>query len=310
MPAALKDIYGKGPSYPQPSLLILQDTLQNIIGEFQHVYIVIDALDECADRYKLLRWVKDISRWPGGKLHIMLSSRRERDIEDNLVDIKGLERVSFAGGSANPDIVKFVDEKLAELIIWKKLDPEIQMLVIHALLEGADGSFRWVALQLFELSRCPNVRTLKQKLRALPKDLEETYQQLLSSSSQADDLRRFLNWVAFSARPITLEELAEVVTVDFQSGGRPCYDCDLRYTDPRDVLTVCSGFITEFNGAFNFSPANQTLLTIYPGIVKLSHMSVKDYLLSDQISSGAAAYYSINASQSHCLIAQTSLAYL
>ncbi|KZP14974.1 hypothetical protein FIBSPDRAFT_959263 [Athelia psychrophila] len=39
-------------------------------------------------------------------------------------------------------------------------------------------------------------------------------------------------------------------------------------------------------------------------------MSVKDYLLSDQISSGAAAYYSINANQSHCLIVQTCLAYL
>ncbi|KZP14979.1 hypothetical protein FIBSPDRAFT_751110, partial [Athelia psychrophila] len=281
-----------------------------MIGEFQHVYIVIDALDECADRDKLLCWVNDISRCPRGKLHTMLSSRRERDIEDNLVGINGLEHVSFAGGSANPDIVKFVDEKLVKLIIWIKLDPEIQMLVRDALLEGADGSFRWVALQLFELSRCPNVRTLKQTLRALPKDLEETYRQLLSKSSQADDLRRFLNWVAFSARPITLEELAEVVTVDFQSVGRPCYDHELRYMDPRDVLTVCSGFITEFKGAFNFSPVSQILLTRYLGIVKLSHMSVKDYLLSDEISSGVAAYYSINASQSHCLIAQTCLAYL
>ncbi|KZP14976.1 hypothetical protein FIBSPDRAFT_979297 [Athelia psychrophila] len=76
-------------------------------------------------RDKFLRWAKDISRCPGGKLHIMLSSRRERDIEDNLVDINGLERVNFAGGSANPDIVKFVGKKLVELIIWKKLDPEI-----------------------------------------------------------------------------------------------------------------------------------------------------------------------------------------
>ncbi|KZP14977.1 hypothetical protein FIBSPDRAFT_896191 [Athelia psychrophila] len=305
MPAALEDSYGEGPSHTQPSLLTLQATLQGMIGEFQHVYIVIDALDECADRDKLLRWVKDISRCPGGKLHIMLSSRRERDIEDNLVDIKGLERVSFAGGSANPDIVKFVDERLTELIIWIHLDPEIRILVRDALLEGADGSFRWVALQLKELSRCPNVRALKQKLRELPKDLEETYQQLLSScsSSQANDLWRFLNWVAFSARPITLEELAEVVTIDFPLGSRPCYDRDLRYVVPRDVLTVCSGFITEFE-------ASQTLLTRYPGIVKLSHMSVKDYLLSDQISSGAAAYYSITASQAHCLIAQTSLAYL
>ncbi|KZP12764.1 hypothetical protein FIBSPDRAFT_1049820 [Athelia psychrophila] len=247
MPAALKDMYGDGPSHPEPSLAVLEAALQTIIGEFQHAYIIIDALDECADRRKLLRWLKDISCLRGGRLHMLLSSRRERDIEDSLIIINGLGRVSFAGGSANPDIVRFLDESLVELTRW---DYEIRTLIRYTLLEGADGSFRWVALQLAELIQCSNLRSLKQQLHALPKDIEETYERLLLRACKRDDLRRFLQWMAFSERPIALEELAEVVTVDFQASDRPCYDRDLRYMDVRDVLTICSGFITQFEGMF------------------------------------------------------------
>lgn len=102
---------------------------------------------------------------------------------------------------------------------------------------------------------------MKQKLRALPKDLEETYQRSLSSSSHIDDLLRCLQWVTFSARPIKLEELAEVITINFQhDDSLPCYDPDLRYMDSRDVLIVCSGFLTEFEGIFGFAHFNSDII--------------------------------------------------
>lgn len=138
LPESLKGIYGTGPSHPQPSLAVLQDTLQAIIGEFRHVYIVIDALDECIDRMKLLLWAESILHWKGGKLHLLISSRREPDIEENLATIHGLQRLDFAGGSANPDIVKFLDERLMELTKWNS---EMRSLVRLALLEGADGRY-------------------------------------------------------------------------------------------------------------------------------------------------------------------------
>lgn len=71
---------------------------------------------------------------------------------------------------------------------------------------------------------------------------------LLCRSYNREDLHRFLQWVALSARPITVAELAEVITINFQSEERPFYDQDLRYMDPREVLTICSGFLTEFEG--------------------------------------------------------------
>ncbi|KZP25880.1 hypothetical protein FIBSPDRAFT_929074 [Athelia psychrophila] len=136
MPAALSDIYGGGPMHPQPSTSILEDILRAVIGEYEHVYIVIDALDECTDRHKLLTWIKNISCREGTVLHMVFSSRRESDIIDHMAVIRSLENMHFAGGSANPDIVDYVNGKLSEKPKWS---PEVVMIVKHALIQGADG---------------------------------------------------------------------------------------------------------------------------------------------------------------------------
>lgn len=138
MPEALLDIYGTRPSHPQPSISTLQDTLQIITGDFENVYIVIDALDECTDRAELLVWVKNMLRWKEGKIHVLLSSRPERDIEDHLAALDDLECTCFAGGSENPDILKYIDDIVLAKKTWTA---EIQALVRHVLLEGADGRY-------------------------------------------------------------------------------------------------------------------------------------------------------------------------
>src|ERR1700733_6971090 len=52
------------------------------------------------------------------------------------------------------------------------------------------------------------------------------------------------------------------------------------------------------------------LLMDMAGVVKLAHLSVKEYLVSERIQKGIASSFSISAEVSHSLIAQTCLAYL
>lgn len=136
MPAALLGIYSTRSSHPQPSIEALQDTLQTIIGDFQEVYIVIDVLDACTDRDELLVWVKNLAGWKEGKLHLILSSRPELDIDDHWAALDYFERIRFAGGSGNPDIVNYVDDMLPENGKWT---PETHALVRNVSLERADG---------------------------------------------------------------------------------------------------------------------------------------------------------------------------
>lgn len=103
-------------------------------------------------------------------------------------------------------------------------------------------------LQIRELVNCTSEQALEDQLKALPKGLEEAYERILSRSSKPKDMKRLLQWLAFSFRPLTLSELADAVAVNFPSTGLPTYNPKLRSMDVHSVLTVCSGFVTESRG--------------------------------------------------------------
>jgi hypothetical protein len=83
-------------------------------------------------------------------------------------------------------------------------------------------------------------------LARLPKDLNETYDRILRRIQEKDgeDASKLFQWLAFSVRPLTLSELAEVVQVDFESRNLPWFNSERRYDDTEDILRVCSGFVT------------------------------------------------------------------
>ena len=116
--------------------------------------------------------------------------------------------------------------------------------------------FRWVALQLAGLKKCRNQPSVMSQLQNLPKGLYETYDQILLKVDDLGDrmdTKRFLQWLSFSARPMSLEEISEVVVVNFESEDGPEYTPERRYFNKRDVLKDFSGFITESKGMiFNF----------------------------------------------------------
>lgn len=114
--------------------------------------------------------------------------------------------------------------------------------------------FRWVAMQIDSLQDCLNARAVREKLKTLPKGLEETYEQILVGSPHRRDLLRMLHWLAFSARALRLEEIAEVVSVDFDEVDFQCYDPDLKYSNSHIALTVCSGLVTETDGDYFEKP--------------------------------------------------------
>jgi hypothetical protein len=70
--------------------------------------------------------------------------------------------------------------------------------------------------------------------------LDETYDRILSNVDEqhSEDAHKVLQWLVFSARPMTLAEVADGLSVDLDN------DCLLepeeRLRDPQDILTICS----------------------------------------------------------------------
>jgi hypothetical protein len=177
--------------------------------------------------------------------------------------------------------------------------------------------FRWVVCQLDTLKRCYTVDAIQKQLGALPQTLEETYDRILLSVDEANrhNALKFLQWLAFSARPVTIEEVDEILAIDLDNGLR--YDPNLKLIEPRDVLRICSTLVTTTTVSMLDSPEIMSSNEEYRvqkyeefEAIRLSHMSVKDYLVSSRIRSTKASFYAIDAKLAHRFMAQTCLGYL
>lgn len=133
-PSSLMVIYGGG--HPQPSIASFQLTLRRNIEGFEHVYIVIDALDECINRQKVLAWIEELLQWHGGKLRILLSSRPEPDIREKFNSLAQTAQFSLSGFPMNEDIKIYIDAMLVRMVRW---DDTIRAHVRDVLIRGAQG---------------------------------------------------------------------------------------------------------------------------------------------------------------------------
>jgi hypothetical protein len=126
----------------QPAANELLITLREMVNEFDEIFIILDALDECNDRMELLTNIEEMVGWNEEKLHMLATSRRERDIEERLEHILGEEeRICIQSVLVNADIRAYVHDRLQtdrSLKRWHKM-PEVQKEIETELANKANG---------------------------------------------------------------------------------------------------------------------------------------------------------------------------
>lgn len=125
----------------QPTSRDLLIIFQKSILESEQTYIIIDALDECETLPDLLDNLEEILQWGLENLHLMLTSRKEQDIEDFMEGLDRCQKVSVQSSVVNSDIGLYVQERLRtdrKLKRWWKW-PEVQKEIAEALMSRADG---------------------------------------------------------------------------------------------------------------------------------------------------------------------------
>ena len=165
--------------------------------------------------------------------------------------------------------------------------------------------FRWVFCQLDALRHCfpPNLR---QYLNELPETLDETYDRILRgiSRAQKNNAHRLLQCLTVAVRPLLVEELAELLALDFQVstlGGLPILKEDWRWDDQEEaVLSTCSSLIAVVRSGRS-------------RVVQFSHFSVKEYLTSSRLAHsphGEVSLFRVDLEPAHTIMAQACLATL
>ena len=158
--------------------------------------------------------------------------------------------------------------------------------------------------QLEALRHClpPSVGRI---LEELPETLDETYERVLREINKAnrEHARRLLQCLTVALRPLRVEELAEVLAIDFDApahGGIPQLNPNWRWADHHQaVLSTCSSLIAIVDDKGS-------------KVVQFSHFSVKEYLTSDRLarSSWDVSRYHILLEPAHTILAQASLGVL
>ena len=126
----------------QPAYDSLLSTLHTMMRDFRDTYLVLDALDECSKRKELLLCIEELAGWRDLNLHILTTSRREKDIEDSMKPlVDDQRRICIQSALVDGDIRIYIHSRLQvdrDLRRWRDR-PEVQQEVEDTLMGKADG---------------------------------------------------------------------------------------------------------------------------------------------------------------------------
>ena len=126
----------------QPGGEVLLRTLHQMMTSLGEIYVILDALDECAKRDELLTDLEEVISWKDAKLHMLNTSRRETDIEETLTPLSDTRnRIAIQSERVNADIRTYIHGRLQidkKLKRWQKL-PNVQIEIENTLTRKADG---------------------------------------------------------------------------------------------------------------------------------------------------------------------------
>ena len=145
--------------------------------------------------------------------------------------------------------------------------------------------------------------SVRRFLNELPESLDETYERVLREIKKPsrDHARRLLQCLVVAIRPLGVEELAEVLAIEFDDAEEiPKLNPSWRWEDQeRALLTSCSSLIAIVDAGDS-------------RVVQFSHFSVKEYLTSGRLatSSQDVSRYHIALEPAHTTLAQACLSVL
>jgi Ankyrin repeats (3 copies)/NACHT domain len=299
LPRAFRELYSQYQPSSEPKVEDLKAAFLSVLAESEETYIVIDALDECPsleDRESVIKFFMDFPQDERSSTHILITSRQEKDIEDAISETSGkngidLRRVPIKNSRVNADIRKHVQTRMTADSKFKTWSDKLKEEVIEQLTEKAEGVFRYAECQLVVLRLAEREKDIKEALKRLPKDLDETYSRMLSHpniAEYADGMYTILQWLAYSNRPLRLSEAAEAIvfTSDRSLGSRDkqiSVDLRNRFRSSQSIRTILSGLVTV-SGSDNQSRFGDKETDFgQDGVITFAHFSVKEYLECDRV---------------------------
>ncbi|KIW78612.1 hypothetical protein Z517_08450 [Fonsecaea pedrosoi CBS 271.37] len=239
----------------------------------KRIYLMIDALDECADRetQEFIQTIKKLASTRGLKINVYCSSRDEPDIAAAL---ENYPRINVEENNSK-DIAEFVQAEMAKLPGFTPVEREE---ACREITQKAGCYFRYVELAM-DFMRRPWRRPLSAHLASLPSGVENIYAQRLNQTNPAyyDLLTHCLTWTILAGEELSVQELIDGYKGSFMD-AEPTSEND---DDQENVnIELYEDQIRQAGSGF---------LRVNPDhTVSLVHNTVRDFFLQpDSVINGA-----------------------
>ncbi|KAJ7278126.1 hypothetical protein C8J57DRAFT_161331 [Mycena rebaudengoi] len=244
----------------RPSADEMQGILSSAVAEYSKVYIVIDALDEYPEtkRHMLVKHLAALKP----NINLLFTSRPHITPEMFFPNTPALEI-----RATEEDIRRYLDAQIRNSFRLSKhvqSRPELHQEIENEIIGNVDGMFLLAKLHIDSLTIKNTVKTVREALKNLPKDLEHTYNEAMDRiEAQSEDdrniARRVLIWIANAKRPLSVAELREAIAIE---PGTKTLDQD-SLLDLDIFLSVCAGLVVINNA---------------DGSVRFIHYTTQDYM--------------------------------
>ncbi|KAK4166291.1 putative vegetative incompatibility protein, partial [Cladorrhinum sp. PSN259] len=262
----------------QPTTASLSKTIHTMMQRPQKLQIVLDALDECTTRYDLVKWMETLSCSELTNVCLIATSRQEEELKSGLgkwIDEQNM--IPLNRDIVNKDIRSYTKARLQDgsgtfRRRWGSR-PDVLDEIESVIGNKSDGMFRWAACQLDSLEECLDYDELESTLRALPRDLDETYSRILTSIPEIrrEKAIRILQFLIYSERPLTVEEAVDAVAIRLDA--HPQFDSKYKLPCPNEIARYCSSLVSLVTRRSDKETVTE---------VELAHFSVKEYLMSNK----------------------------
>ncbi|KAH8900458.1 hypothetical protein GQ53DRAFT_128407 [Thozetella sp. PMI_491] len=271
------------------------------------VYIILDAIDECAEdsRRLLLESIKDLiygselSGTPQSSIKFLLTSRPTISNSSTAPFVDSCVAIDESQHMLEADVRLVIHNKINELAKICGYDEKMKMDLEQTLYSKAGRTFLWVhmILKALETSVLHSQKDIQTIIDHLPSDLEETYASFLGNIPERHRLDgiKLLNLALGSSQPLKLHEMNIAFTI---TADDEFEDAVWSSRQPSMARTI-QGILGP-------------LMRISGDEVSLVHQSAKDFLLrlASQPDNPLFRHFNINPSTAAQTLASSCIYYL
>jgi len=213
----LKSSYYKKDPNSQPSPWQLIPDMHILTRDFAKVFVVVDALDECAEKNRII-FLKLMAHLQTSGANILITSRDH--VYDSIAhsELIGIQKVDISG--TTDDITKFINSRLSQpnhLAQIIKAWPPLHKEIVTAIVGSCKGMFLMATFHIESLEKKHNAGEIRETLRSLPPTFDDIYDDAMNRIENDNHHSKLalqvLSFLVYARRQLTWLELQHFLAI-------------------------------------------------------------------------------------------------